>query len=147
MVVGRSSTALYCDLNAIFCKLPAPLQRAQLRLEEDEKETRATHCADWLILLYTQSRCEIYSVSQTMCFSAKHKNCCVLLIPARPGLLSLRVIFFGGPDGSTKFRWQRSKIKGTYTSDWALARNGQKTGRAPENDPYLGNGKFLRGKL
>ena len=66
MVVGRSSTALYRDLNAIFCKLPAPLQRAQLRLEEDEKETRATHCADWLILLYTQRRFEIYSLSQTM---------------------------------------------------------------------------------
>ena len=43
--------------------------------------------------------------------------------------------FYDGPDGPTKFRWKRSKIKGTYTSDWGMAQNGQKQGWAPKNDP------------
>ena len=29
--------------------------------------------------------------------------------------------FFGDPDGPSKLRWPRSKIKGTYVSDWGLA--------------------------
>ena len=32
---------------------------------------------------------------------------------------------------------------GNYISDWALAQNGQNPGWAPENNPYLGNGKYL----
>ena len=48
--------------------------------------------------------------------------------------------FFGGPDVTTRFRWPWSKIKGTYNSNYGLAKNGQNQGWAPENDPYHGNG-------
>ena len=51
--------------------------------------------------------------------------------------------FFDGPDGSTKFRWKRSKIKGTYTYELTQAENGQKLGLALKNDQYLGNPIFL----
>ena len=43
--------------------------------------------------------------------------------------------FFDGQDGSTKLRWERSKIKGTYTYDPTQAQNGQKQGWTPKNDP------------
>ena len=43
--------------------------------------------------------------------------------------------FFDVPDGSTKFRWKRSKIKGTYTSKVTQAPNGPKQGWALKNDP------------
>ena len=42
------------------------------------------------------------------------------------------------------FRWPPSITKGTYTSNWGLAQNGQKPGCAPENEPYLRNGKKFR---
>ena len=42
---------------------------------------------------------------------------------------------FDGPDSSTKFRWNRSKIKGTNTSEVIQAQNGQKQGWAPKNYP------------
>ena len=47
---------------------------------------------------------------------------------------------FGGPDGPTNFRWPRSKIMGTYTSDWAPAWNGEpgKMTHTSEIDSFFG---------
>ena len=42
--------------------------------------------------------------------------------------------FFDCPDGLTKFCCPRSKIKGSYNSEVAQARNIQKPGWAVEND-------------
>ena len=41
---------------------------------------------------------------------------------------------FDGPDSPTKFRWKRSKIKGSYTYELAQAQKGQKQGWALKND-------------
>ena len=60
--------------------------------------------------------------------SAKRKNGRFSVIPC-----------FDGPDGSTKFRWKRSKIKGNYTSEVGTAKNGW----TPKNDPLLGNKNFF----
>ena len=43
--------------------------------------------------------------------------------------------FFDGPDGSTKFRWKQSKIKGTYIYEQTQAQKGHKQGWALKNDP------------
>ena len=68
-------------------------------------------------------------------FSAKHKNGRFSVIPARTGSVVILGHFAYGPDGSTKFRWNQSKIKGTQTSKVTQAQNGQKQGWAPKNDP------------
>ena len=54
-------------------------------------------------------------------FSVKRKNGRFSVILA--GTKSVVIVgnFFDGPDGPTKFRWQLSKIKGTYTSEVAQA--------------------------
>ena len=67
------------------------------------------------------------------------------MIPARTGSVVLLCHFFDGPDDSPEFRWNRTKIKGSCTSKVGMAKNGQKQGWAPKNDPLLGNGKFLWG--
>ena len=69
------------------------------------------------------------------CFSAKRNNGRFSVILA--GMRSAVIVghFFNCPDDPTKFRRPGSKIKGTYNSEVTKARNGQKTGWAPENDP------------
>ena len=67
--------------------------------------------------------------------SAERKDLRYSVIPARTGSIVILGHFIDGPDGSTKFRWKRSKIKGTYTSNVGIAKNGQKQGWAPQNDP------------
>ena len=42
-------------------------------------------------------------------------------------------VIFCGLDGPTKFCLPWSKIKGTYKSDWGLARNGQNPAQRPKN--------------
>ena len=67
------------------------------------------------------------------------------MIPARTRSVVLLGHFFDGPDGSTKFRWKRSKIKGTYTSEVGMAQNGEKQGWALKKDPLLENEFFWGG--
>ena len=69
-------------------------------------------------------------------FSAKRKNSqfSVILAGTR-SVAGWLESFFDGPEGPTKFCWKQSKIKGTYNSQVVMARNGQKSGQAPENDP------------
>ena len=57
------------------------------------------------------------------------------VIPARTGSVVLLGHFFDDPDGSPEFRWNRTKIKGSCTSKVGMAKNGQKQGWAPKNDP------------
>ena len=52
-----------------------------------------------------------------------------------PGPLSFWGYFFDGPDDSPEFRWNRTKIKGSCPSNVGMAKNGQKQGWAPKNDP------------
>ena len=78
---------------------------------------------------------------------AKHKIGRFSVIPARTRSVVNVSHFFGGPDGTTRFCWPWFKIKGTFTSNWRIAQNGQNQGWAPENDPYLGNGKFFGWKF
>ena len=54
--------------------------------------------------------------------SGKTKIGCFSVILARTRLVVNVGHSFGGPDGSTKLRWLRSKIKGTYTSNWGMAK-------------------------
>ena len=68
-------------------------------------------------------------------FSAKRKNGGFSVILAQTGSVVIVGHFFDGPDSSTKFRWRRSKIKDTYTSEVTQTRNSQKQGWAPKNDP------------
>ena len=68
-------------------------------------------------------------------FSAERKNGRFSVILARTESIVILGHFFYGPDGSTKFRWKRTKIKGTYTSEVGMAQKGQKQGWAPKNDP------------
>ena len=60
-----------------------------------------------------------------------------------PGPLSLWVIFCG-LDRPTKFRWPRSKIWGTYTSDCGLAQNGPNPAPKPKKGIYRVNGSALK---
>ena len=55
--------------------------------------------------------------------------------------------FFCGLGGPTNFRWPQSKIKVTYTSDWALAQNGQKTGVSPGKWPIPRKRNFFGGDI
>ena len=84
-------------------------------------------------------------------FAAKRKNGLFSVIPAWTRSVVIVGHLFDGLDGPTKFRWPRSKIKGTYNSKVGMAQNGQKPGWAPKNDPQLGNriffGVFWMGKL
>ena len=57
------------------------------------------------------------------------------VIPAHAGSVVILGNFFDGSDGSTKFCWKRSRIKGTYTYDPTQAQKGQKQGQAPKKDP------------
>ena len=57
------------------------------------------------------------------------------VILARTGSVVILGHFFDGLESSTKFRQKWSKIKGTYYSEVTQARNGQKQGSAPKNDP------------
>ena len=79
--------------------------------------------------------------------TAKRKIGCFSLIPA--GIRSVVIVgpflVFGGPDGPTKFRCLRSKIKGTYTSD--SARNRQKTGMSPRKWPIPWKRKIFWGQV
>ena len=59
-------------------------------------------------------------------FSAKRRNSRFSVIPARTGSVVIVGHLFDGQDGPV--RWKRSKIKGTYYSDWGMAQNGQKQG-------------------
>ena len=77
-------------------------------------------------------------------FSAERKNGRFSVIPARTESVVILGHIFDGTDGFTKFRWKRSKFKGTYTSV-GMARNSQKQGWAPKNDPLFGNETFLGG--
>ena len=69
------------------------------------------------------------------CFSAKRKNSRFSVIPAVTVSVVNMSHFFGGPDGPIKFCWPWSKIKGTYNTDWALAKNGQNPTWSPTNGP------------
>ena len=55
--------------------------------------------------------------------------------PALTGSVVLLVHLFDGPDGSPEFSWNRTKIKGSCPSNVGMAKNGQKQGWAPKNDP------------
>ena len=68
-------------------------------------------------------------------FSAKHKNIRFSIIPARIRSFVIVGHFLDDLDVSTKFCWKWSKIKGTYYSEVTQARDGQKQGWAPNNDP------------
>ena len=68
-------------------------------------------------------------------FSAERKNVRFSVIPDQNGSVVILGHFFDGPDGSIKFCWKRSQIKGTYTYDPTQAQKGQKQGWAPKNDP------------
>ena len=61
-------------------------------------------------------------------FLAKRKNGRFSVIPAQPWSVVILGHFFDGPDGPTKFRRYRSKIKGTYTFNVGMAQKGQKQG-------------------
>ena len=61
-------------------------------------------------------------------FSAEYKNGSFSVIPAWTRSVVILGHFFEGPDGFTKFRLKRSKIKGTYTYELTQAENGQKQG-------------------
>ena len=68
-------------------------------------------------------------------FSAKRENARFSVTPARTGSVVLLGHFFYGPDDSPEFRWNRTKIKGSCPSNVGMAKNGQKQGWAPKNDP------------
>ena len=68
-------------------------------------------------------------------FSAERKNVRFSVIPVQTGSVVILGHFFDDPDSSTKFRWKRTKIKGTYTSVMTQAQNRQKQGWAPKSDP------------
>ena len=59
--------------------------------------------------------------------------------------------FFGGPDGPNNFCWWQSKIKGTYSSEWALLKISKKRDEplkmthSSETKFYLG--VVLKGEL
>ena len=72
-------------------------------------------------------------------FSVKRKNGRFSIIPAQSRSVDILGHFFDGPGGTTKFRWQQSKIKGTYYGEVTHDQNIQKQGWAPKNDPYFGN--------
>ena len=54
--------------------------------------------------------------------SAECKNGRFSVIPARTGSVVILGHFFDGPDGSTKFCWRRSKIKGIYNCEIGTAK-------------------------
>ena len=68
-------------------------------------------------------------------FSAERKNGRFSVRPGQTGSVVILGHFFDGLESSTKFRQKWSKIKGTYYSEVTQARNGQKQGSAPKNDP------------
>ena len=78
---------------------------------------------------------ELRNYHKSMFLLLQRKNGRFSVIGARIGSIVILGQFFDGLDSPTKFRWKRSKIKGTYTSDWGVARNSQKQGWAPKNDP------------
>ena len=61
-----------------------------------------------------------------------------------------KIIVIGGPDGPTKFRWPRSKIKGTSLGKWELLKiakfrpGGWKTARRAAKRPPTGKPKLSR---
>ena len=67
--------------------------------------------------------------------SAERKNCGFSVIPARTKSVVRQGHFFDDPDDSPEFRWNRTKIKGSCPSNVGMAKNGQKQGWAPKNDP------------
>ena len=56
-------------------------------------------------------------------FSAKRKNGRFFVILAGTWSVVILSHFLDGPDGPTKFLWQRSKTKGTYKSEVGMAGN------------------------
>ena len=72
------------------------------------------------------------------------------VIPAQTGFVVILGHFFDGPDSSTKFRWKRSKIKGTYTS-WHKPKTAKNRGEpqkmTPSSETEIFLGVVLMGKL
>ena len=78
---------------------------------------------------------ELRNYHKSMFLLLQRKNGRFSVIGARIGSIIILGQFFDGLDGPTKFRWKRSKIKGTYTYDVTQAQKGEKQGWAPKNNP------------
>ena len=71
-------------------------------------------------------------------FLAKRKSGHFSVIPAGTGSVVNVGHFFGDPDGPNKFRWSRTKIKGTSLTNPPTPKKGQNPARRPKNGPPSG---------